>query len=157
MPEPLVDAVIEDVRWEALDLETLAERAARAALEGAGRAAAGCEISLLAADDARVAALNAAYRGKAAPTNVLSWPSDETEPDPDGALFLGDIALAWETCMAEAAAGGLPPSDHVTHLMVHGVLHLLGYDHEVEAEAEAMEALETKILAGLGVPDPYRE
>ena len=68
----------------------------------------------------------------------------------------GDIALAWETCMAEAAAGGLPPADHVTHLMVHGVLHLLGYDHEVEAEAEAMEALETKILAGLGVPDPYR-
>lgn len=156
MPDALVEAVVEDPRWEALDLEALAERAARAALLGAGQAVAGCEISLLAADDARVAALNAAYRGKSAPTNVLSWPSDETEPDPDGALFLGDIALAWETCMAEAEAGGIAPADHVTHLVVHGVLHLLGYDHEVEAEADAMEALETKILAGLGVPDPYR-
>jgi probable rRNA maturation factor len=154
--DPLVETVLDDPRWAALGLEALAERAARAALESAGVDPEGCEISLLGADDARMAELNAAFRDKAKATNVLSWPSGETEADPDGARFLGDVALAWETCMAEAEAGGIAPADHVTHLVAHGVLHLLGFDHELEAEADAMEALETKILARLGVADPYR-
>ncbi len=155
-PAPLVEVVIEDPRWEALDLPALAERAARAALAAAGGDPEGSEIGLLGADDARIAALNAAFRGKAAPTNVLSWPSGEGPAAPGEARFLGDLALAWETCRAEAEAAGIAPADHVTHLVVHGVLHLLGHDHADDAEAEAMEALETKILASLGVANPYR-
>jgi len=156
-PAPLVDVVVEDPRWEALGLEALAERAARAAAAACGLDPAGCEIALLAADDARVAALNAAFRGRAQPTNVLSWPSGEGPAPPGERRFLGDLALAFETCMAEAEAGGLAAADHVTHLVAHGVLHLLGHDHVEEAEGDAMEALEAKILAGLGVANPYRD
>lgn len=151
---PLVDVVIEDPRWQDLDIEALAERAARAAVVAEGLDPSGCEIALLAADDARIAALNAEFRGKPTPTNVLSWPSGETPP-PGEPRFLGDLALAYETCRAEAAAAGLPEADHVTHLVVHGVLHLLGHDHVDPAEGDAMEALETKILASLGVANPY--
>jgi probable rRNA maturation factor len=155
MAEPLVDAVIEDPRWERLGLPALAERAARAALDAAGIAPDACEISLLAADDARIRKLNAAFRGKDAPTNVLSWPA-ETDATPPGAKrFLGDLALAFETCLGEAEAAGIAPADHVAHLVVHGVLHLLGMDHATDAEAEAMEALETKTLARLGIANPY--
>lgn len=104
--------------------------------------------------------LNADFRGKPRPTNVLSWPAfDPPPPDPapddPEALFLGDLAIAYETCAAEAAAAGIPLGEHATHLVVHGVLHLLGYDHEVEDEADAMEAFETNILASMGLPDPY--
>ncbi len=157
---PLVDLVIEDPRWEALGLGALAERAARVALEAAGMEPARCELSLLGCDDARIAALNADFRGKPKPTNVLSWPAFEDEiPEPDPGdpepLFLGDIALAYETCAREAEEGSISLADHATHLVVHGLLHLLGYDHEMEAEADAMEAFETKILASLGVADPY--
>lgn len=157
MPEAAgpVDALIEDPRWEALDLPALAGRAAAAALAASGLDPAACEIGLLAAADARVAALNAEWRGKEGPTNVLSWPSADGPASPGEARFLGDLALAWETCAAEAAAAGIPAADHVTHLVVHGVLHLLGHDHEDDAEAEAMEALERKVLASLGVADPY--
>ncbi len=151
---PLVDVVVEDPRWQELDIEALAERAARAAVAAEGLDPSACEIALLAADDARVAALNAEFRGKPAPTNVLSWPSDETPP-PGAPRFLGDLALAYETCIAEAAAAGVPAADHVAHLVVHGVLHLLGHDHVDRAEGDAMEALETNILATLGVPNPY--
>lgn len=150
-----VDAVIEDARWEALGLPALAGRAAAAALAAAGLDPAAEEIALLAADDARIAELNAAWRGKEGPTNVLSWPAAEAPAAPGEPRFLGDLALAWETCAAEAAAAGISPADHVTHLVVHGVLHLLGHDHEDDAEAEAMEALERKVLASLGVADPY--
>lgn len=153
----LVDMVIEDPRWQAVGLAEVAERAGRAALEAAGRAPDGCEISLLACDDARMAALNAAFRGKATPTNVLAWPAagglaGEGEA---AAKFLGDIALGFETCRREAAAGGIAIEAHLGHLVAHGVLHLVGYGHETAAEAEAMEALETKILANIGVANPY--
>jgi probable rRNA maturation factor len=155
-PSPLVDVVIEDARWESLGLAALAERAGRAALRAAGGDPDGSEISLLGADDARIAALNAEFRGKPTATNVLSWPSGEEAAAPGELRFLGDLALAWETCAAEAEAAGIPPADHVTHLVVHGVLHLVGYDHEDDVEADLMEALETKILASLGVANPYR-
>ena len=162
------DVVIEDDRWADLGLEPLAGRAAAATLARLGLPAAGFEIVVLGAGDSRIAALNADFRGKPQPTNVLSWPSQERgaaaegaapglpEPGPaDDPEALGDIALAWETCAREAAEAEKPVADHVTHLIVHGVLHLLGYDHQRDGDAALMERLETEILADLGVPDPY--
>lgn len=155
-PAALVDTVIEDARWRRCGIAALAERAAQAALEQAGRDPQAHEIGLLAADDARVGALNAEFRGKAQPTNVLSWPAGvDLAPVADGPVYLGDVALAFETCAAEAAAAGLSLEDHATHLVVHAVFHLLGQDHATEADAEAMEALEVKTLARLGVANPY--
>lgn len=164
----LVETLIEDARWDAFGLPALAERAGRAALAGLDLPAAGFQISLMGCDDARIAVLNADFRGKPQPTNVLSWPSEERgaevageaplrpEPGtPDDPSSLGDIAMAWETCAREAEEQGKPMADHVTHLIVHGVLHLLGYDHVEEEDAAVMEALEVRILASLGVSDPY--
>lgn len=111
------------------------------------------------ATDADVRALNAQFREKDKPTNVLSFPA-QAPPfgvlGPDEPVPLGDVVLAAETVAAEAQDLGIPLEHHVQHLVVHGVLHLLGHDHESDAEAEIMEALETRVLAGLGVPDPYR-
>lgn len=164
----LVETVIEDARWAAFGLEALAERAGRATLAILGLPVAGFSISLMGCDDARIAVLNADFRGKPTPTNVLSWPSEERGPefvgeapelpdpgDPDDPDPLGDIAIAWETCAREAEAQGKPMTDHVTHLIVHGILHLLGYDHIEDEDAALMEALEVRILASLGVSDPY--
>lgn len=164
----LVETVIEDARWEAFGLAALAERAGRAALAGAGLPVEGFQVSLMGCDDARIAVLNADFRGKPTPTNVLSWPSEERgaefvgevpdapEPgDPENPESLGDIAIAYETCAREAEAQDKPMADHVAHLIVHGVLHLLGYDHVEEEDAAVMEALEVRILASLGVSDPY--
>ncbi len=166
--EPLVDTLIEDPRWEALGLDALAEAAARAALAGAGQSGEGFEISLLGCDDRRIAELNADFRGKPQPTNVLSWPSDERGADRDGGTprrprpgpegmpeELGDIAIAYETCEREAAAQGKPLKDHVTHLLVHGTLHLLGYDHVRDGDAALMEGLEARVLDGMGIANPY--
>lgn len=163
MADILCDVLIEDPRWSDLDLEPLAQRAVAAAL--ANLPAAEWEVSLLACNDARIAALNADFRGKPQPTNVLSWPSEERAsdrpgtppalPDPADDLALGDLAIAFDTCLAEAREAGLPLADHVTHLLVHGTLHLLGYDHEDDADGNLMEAAETRILAGLGIADPY--
>lgn len=166
----LVETVIEDARWETFGLAALAERAGRAALAGLGLSGTGFAISVLGCDDARIAALNADFRDKPVPTNVLSWPSEDRAaaqigatpdlPEPGDAedpVELGDIAIAWETCTREAEAQGKPMADHVTHLLVHGVLHLLGYDHVEDADAALMEALEVRILASLGVSDPYWE
>lgn len=164
----IVDIVIEDARWEAFGLEALAERACAAALQGAGLGVEGYCVVLMGCDDARIAVLNADFRGKPQPTNVLSWPSQERAaeiageaPDPpeagdsDEPCELGDIAIAWETCLREAEEQGKPMQDHVTHLVVHGLLHCLGYDHVEDADASLMEGLEVEILASLGLPDPY--
>ena len=158
-----VDVVIEDPRWEAAGLEALAERAVSATLTHLGLDPEAWEVVVLGADDARLAELNDAFRGKAQPTNVLSWPSGErgaetpgTDPEPpSGDPELGDIALGWETCAREAADQGKPPEQHFLHLIVHGVLHLLGYDHVRDGDGDLMESHETAILAMLGVPDPY--
>lgn len=109
------------------------------------------------ADDAAVRALNAAYRGRDAATNVLAFAAREgdTPVVPEEPAGLGDVVLALETLLREAAAQGKPPADHLRHLCVHGLLHLLGYDHGDAREAAEMEGLEVRILAGLGVPDPY--
>lgn len=162
----LCDTVIEDARWQAAGLPDLAERAARAALGHLGMDPAAFGISLLGCDDARIAALNGDFRDRPQPTNVLSWPGAERGvavaggrpdlPDPHGPdAELGDIAIAWETCAAEARAAGLAIHDHVTHLIVHATLHLLGYDHQREADAVLMERTEVRILETLGVSDPY--
>jgi probable rRNA maturation factor len=167
--EPLVDTLIEDARWEAFGLAALAEMAAAAALADCGITPAGLEISLLGCSDARIADLNADFRGKPQPTNVLSWPSRERGAVRDGDAPLrpvagdvempeemGDVAIAWETCAREAAEQGKEMRAHVTHLLVHGVLHLLGYDHMRPKDAEAMESREVRILAKLGLAGPYQ-
>lgn len=161
----ITETLLEDLRWRDVDLARLAERAARATLTHLGLRAAAFEISVLGCDDARIAALNGDFRGKAEPTNVLSWPSDERGADRPGGVpqppaegpdaELGDIAIAFETCTAEAQAAGKPLVDHVTHLLVHGVLHLLGYDHIRDEDATLMQANEVAILGKMGLDDPY--
>jgi probable rRNA maturation factor len=162
----IVDPIIEDPRWDAAELPALAERAAAATLAHLGLDTGAFEIALLACDDARIATLNADFRGKPQPTNVLSWPSEERGAEADGGAplppdgddpELGDIAIAFDTCAREAAERGLPLADHATHLIVHGTLHLLGYDHQRDLDATLMEELETAILGKLGLADPYRE
>ena len=139
-----------DAAWtEALPgVERLVRRAARAAVSGARRVRAR-SLTVALADDKAVRALNARDRKKDKPTNVLSYPSGET-------AFLGDMILARQTVWREARGQKKSPAEHVTHLVVHGTLHLLGYDHETgDADAERMEALERRILARLGIADPY--
>jgi probable rRNA maturation factor len=147
-----IDVEVEDDAWSAaLDgAEALCRRAAEAVLTAEGEDDAA--ITVLLADDEAVRDLNARFRGKDKPTNVLSFPAPETARP-----HLGDLALALGVCAREAAEQGKPLQNHVTHLVAHGVLHLLGYDHEVGEEADDMEARERRILAGLGVPDPYAE
>jgi probable rRNA maturation factor len=117
------------------------------------------EVSLVLDDDQAVRILNRDYRGLDKPTNVLSFAAlDEDSPIPeDGPILLGDVIIAFQTCMAEAEADHKKPGHHLSHLVVHGVLHLLGYDHEAEDEAEQMESLERSILGAMGIPDPYRD
>ena len=153
--------------WPEADWTALADRAARAAIERTPHgdlvtSPALVEISVRLATDEEVRTLNAQYRGKDKPTNVLSFPM--VQPDlidtvsqnsDDGELLLGDIVLAHGVCVAEAAERGISVEHHATHLLVHGTLHLLGYDHGDDDEAEGMEAIERQALAALGIADPY--
>ena len=153
--------------WPPGDWEALALRAARAAVERTPfgqliATPAAVELSVRLASDEEVRVLNRQYRGKDKPTNVLSFPM--VQPDlletvtlnsDDGEVLLGDVVLAHGVCAAEAADKGIAVEDHASHLVVHGVLHLLGYDHGSDAEADAMEAIERGAMAGLGLPDPY--
>ena len=137
----------------------LCARAARAALARAGAPRGGkAELSIVLADDALLRALNKEWRGRDKPTNVLSFPASEGAAPraPGSPLLLGDVVLAFETLAAEAKTQGKPLAHHLSHLVVHGVLHLLGFDHEAAADAKRMEALEIAVLAGLGIGDPYR-
>jgi probable rRNA maturation factor len=119
------------------------------------KAAAPCELSLVFSDDATVKALNAEWRGKDSATNVLSFPAFSLMPGDPLPQLLGDVILAFETTAREAAEEGKLIDHHVSHLVLHGLLHLLGYDHETDADAEDMESLELSILAKLAIPDPY--
>jgi len=133
-----------------LGAELIAHRAALTAFQEAGMSAG--EASILLTDDARIRELNREFRKKDQPTNVLSFPSNEMH---NNVRFYGDVALAFETLVREARTEEKRVDAHLTHLTAHGVLHLLGFDHENEEDAERMESLETKILAKLGFPDPY--
>lgn len=173
--ETSVSVRIDDSRWPdaaggPAALRALARRCASAARTAGSEGAAAVpegppapegavEISLLFADDAASAALNTAHRGEAGPTNVLSFALWADAPGaaraPDAPAALGDVVLAFETVRREADAAGKSFADHTSHLIVHGVLHLLGHDHIKPADAERMERLETGVLASLGVADPY--
>lgn len=138
-------------------LQALVDRALAAALAAVRPALTdGAEVGLVFTDDAHSRELNDQYRDKDAPTNVLSFPATRTNPEVFGPL-LGDIVLAEQTIAREADAAGIALDAHLTHLVIHGFLHLLGHDHETVAEAEVMEKLETSILAGLGIADPYAD
>lgn len=162
----LVDCVIESALWDNVGLPALAEAAAQACFAHLGLAVGTCEVVLLGCDNARIAALNGDFRAKNQPTNVLSWPGSDRAADTVGAMpdlslsageELGDIALAYETCEAEALAAGRPFAAHISHLTIHGLLHLLGFDHVQDADAALMEQLEREILGNMGLPDPYSD
>ena len=158
-PERLILTIVEeDGDWSGFGPIDQAIQQAAAALARHRRLqpARGSEASVVLGSDALVRRLNRTYRGKDAPTNVLSFPYRKP---PGGALddgtYLGDVVLAVETVRQEAAGRGIEPIHHLQHLVVHGLLHLLGYDHQADAAAEEMEGLEAEILATIGVADPY--
>ena len=153
MSDPAIDLEIEDPAWlEALGgVQGLVRAAAsKALLANRLRDSEASNLVVLLTSDGEVQGLNAQFRDQDRATNVLSFPA---VPNPEG--HLGDLALAYETCAREAAEQGKTLADHVQHLTVHGVLHLIGYDHDDDAEAEVMEALERRLLADLGIADPY--
>jgi probable rRNA maturation factor len=146
-----VDILIESPLWATEpDCEAVLQRAVNAAAGEASSASS--EIAIVLTDDSGIQALNRKWRGRDEPTNVLSFPA---HPVSAAGRHLGDIALAFETLAREAKAQGKPFAHHLAHLAVHGYLHLLGYDHDTDREAEAMERFETRILRKLGIPDPY--
>lgn len=144
----VISILVNEPRWKGLG--PTVKRGVEAAL--AKQKVKQAALNVLLTNDAEVKTLNAQYRGKNKPTNVLSFPDGEKI---DGVLQLGDIAMAYETIAAEAAAQGKALKHHLSHLAIHGTLHLLGNDHEEDAEAEAMEALEIAILARMGIANPY--
>lgn len=150
-PLTSVDIIVEDERWDSIaGVAALISSAARALRERPELGREGA-VNVLLASDAEIAELNQQFRGKAGPTNVLSFPSGGgAEP-----RELGDIALAYETIVREAAEQGTPVEHHLQHLVVHGILHLMGYDHDTAPAAERMEALEIEVLSMLGIANPY--
>jgi probable rRNA maturation factor len=150
-----IDLMVEAGAWpDEADLLLLVERAVAATFAETGTKGAS-ELSIVFSDDAHIQALNAGWRNKDRPTNVLSFPAF---PPSRGSLLppmLGDIVLAAETVARESAMENKPLDHHITHLVVHGLLHLLGHDHETDAEADEMEAIERAALARLAIPDPY--
>lgn len=162
-----IDLELRDPAWtglqRAVERARLAARAALVAAPEAAHLPRPLELSLVLADDAFVRRLNRDYRGQDKPTNVLAFASLDAAPPsplaPCGAagapLLLGDVVVARETLEREAGEAGRALADHLSHLVVHGVLHLLGYAHEADADAARMEALEIEILTGLGIADPY--
>ena len=163
-----IDITLEEPKWASLALVPLAEDAAKATLTLLGINPDHCEISLLACNDARIATLNAEFRDRTGATNVLSWPANDLaaqneggmpelpKADFTGGMALGDIAIAWETCEREARTADKPMTEHVTHLIVHGVLHLLGFDHVRDPDATLMMEKEVEILGKLGISNPYK-
>lgn len=157
MTAPLtVDVTVSAGAWRRLlpDAEVVARTAAEAAWRALGATGGAAEVSVLLADDETVRALNRRHRGIDRPTNVLSFQIGT----PPGGLprMLGDVVLADGVVVREAESQGKSVPEHLSHLVVHGVLHLLGYDHEADPEAETMEALEVRTLSGLGIANPYR-
>ena len=153
MPKPDLDCLFEDDRWQAVLAESDAETAVEAAFAEAGFTTQ-ASLCIAFVDDARLQTLNRDYRGKDKPTNVLSFPM-AGDPPPDAPRVLGNIALGYETVAREAQESGIPLHNHAMHLIIHGSLHLIGYNHEDADEAERMESLEINALKRLGIPNPY--
>jgi len=155
---PFVDVVTESPLWSALPgAKDVARRAVEAALAEAGRPyKSDAELAVILSDDSRVKTLNDIWRGKDRPTNVLSFPAAEGAEIATAEL-LGDVVLAFETIAEEAKAGGKTLDAHLSHLVVHGTLHLFGFDHIEDADAEAMENAERAALRRLGIADPHTE
>jgi probable rRNA maturation factor len=153
---PRVEVTIESGDWpDVADIAPLVSRAVSAAAAASGLVfAADAEVSVLLTDDEKIRALNAAWRGIDKATNVLSFASGAPA---EQAVLLGDIAIACETVQTEAAFLHISLLDHLTHLIIHGFLHLVGFDHETDTDAEEMENLERAILARFGIADPYRD
>jgi probable rRNA maturation factor len=151
----MIETLVEDGRWSHVDPETISARCWEAVWGETGDPRLSRLTSALFTSDGDVQALNREWRNKDRPTNVLSFPAQEIPGLPEEAQPLGDLALAFETCTREAVEKGTEVADHTAHLLVHGLLHLLGYDHIEDPDAERMEALERRILARLGVADPY--
>ena len=145
-----IEVEVEDRAWDQALPEVMA--LARGAAEAAARSAQGGAISILLTNAQTVKALNARFRDRDEPTNVIAFPAATNREG-----HLGDIALAFGVCASEAIAQGKPLADHLRHLVIHGVLHILGYDHDADGPAQRMEALERRVLEGLGVPDPYQQ
>ncbi|MSP82878.1 MAG: rRNA maturation RNase YbeY [Alphaproteobacteria bacterium] len=155
----IIDVAVADDRWEdeLVDASHGCRRAAEATLTAIGmERAGGFEVSIVLSDDRMVQGLNRKFRGIDKTTNVLSFPAEAKGTPRSRQQPLGDVVLAFQTVLAEAKAQGKSFSDHATHLVVHGVLHLLGRDHQMDGDAEAMEALEVQILRRLDVANPYR-
>lgn len=158
-----VDVVIEDPRWAEVGLQDLAKKSVTVTLEHLG-VSGDMGVAVLACDDARIAGLNTEFRGKPAATNVLSWPSEDRAPASPGAMpappepgteDLGDIAISYDTVLREAGDQRKTTEAHAVHLLVHATLHLLGYDHINDKDAEIMEKTEVNILASMGFANPY--
>lgn len=153
----IIDVEVESSRWsDTLEHpEEVCRAAAASALAGVDDAPEIPALSVLLSDDETIAGLNSQFRGKDVPTNVLSFPAGDTYPD--GTVMLGDIAVAHETVAREAADAGIAIEDHLRHMIVHGTLHLLGFDHQDDDEAQTMETLEVQVLATMGVANPYAD
>ena len=163
-----IEVTLEDNRWQTVDLQMLAEKCFALVFADQTDNTA-FEVSVLACDDVRIAELNADFRDKPMATNVLSWPAFDLSAEQDGGIpqrppapeppfldaSLGDIALSYDTCAREAAEGNIPFDHHLSHLLIHSCLHLLGFDHETDADAARMQRIETKLLASMGISDPY--
>lgn len=150
--KPILNFILSDNRWNTLipSLKPKAEDALQKASEDLKTDFSRLEISLVLTENQEVQALNKSFRGKDNPTNVLSFPCEEKDE-------LGDIILAYETVVQEASDQGIPPLHHTLHLIIHGFLHLLGYDHRNDQEAEKMEGIEIRILNSLKIPNPYED
>lgn len=162
----IVEVVSPDWRAADVDLDDIVTTAARAAVIGADvPIAAGVELGVRLTDDAEIKNLNRDWRDRDAATNVLAFGLSDSPDLPagapalptgeNGAVMLGDVVVAYETCAGEAVDQNKSLTQHLSHLVVHGTLHLLGYDHENEGDAETMEALERVVLDRIGIPDPY--
>jgi probable rRNA maturation factor len=151
---PSIDILIESALWngEAEHQAILRQAIAAAAREASSKPA---ELAIVLTDDSAIRALNRKWRGRDEPTNVLSFPAGSAGGATDQVAHLGDIVIAYETSAREASCEGKPFAQHLAHLAVHGYLHLLGFDHETDAQAVVMERLEAEILSQLGVPNPH--
>jgi probable rRNA maturation factor len=158
---PVTEVLVVAACWqEAPDAESIIQRAIAAAAESVDADVGEAELAVMLTDDSGIRTLNGNWRGIDKPTNVLSFPALQPEgarKPGDAPRMLGDIAIAYQTTRWEADEEQKPFRHHLSHLAVHGFLHLIGYDHEKDADAEAMEALEIEILAQLGIPDPYAD